>query len=198
MKFLATLTFGAILFWSLPSFSQTSSTFPGRRIGGATRGSCTHYLIANIIPSSNTISLGASDYFTLLYSSNMPPDSQISIEFASDKLLKLYSFAPTSQQGLLSIPLSLFPPGSYIVKSTSICSAKTDALSSSPAPATSQIIITDNISDTSSSLYSRIGRLVKSRCNSSVPKLLLLSDFASIELLTLFDQESVAFSCIDK
>lgn len=51
------------------------SSFPGRRVGGGTRGECTARLVANLVPKSNVFAPGASGLIAILQgpSANLHP-----------------------------------------------------------------------------------------------------------------------------
>lgn len=53
---------------ALPSLAQPDlrSTFPGRRVGGATRGECSARLVAHLVPSNSVFSSGSSRLLGIL------------------------------------------------------------------------------------------------------------------------------------
>jgi len=80
------LLFGAILIQSAAAFTaqaQTNlrSSFPGRRVGGATRGECSARLIAHLVPSSSVYAAGDAGLLGILEGpSNSPRPIQVSFQ----------------------------------------------------------------------------------------------------------------------
>ena len=58
----------AFLCFSVPSPAEANlrSTFPGRRVGGGTRGDCTSRVLAHLVPASSVYSPGASGLLGLV------------------------------------------------------------------------------------------------------------------------------------
>ena len=58
----------ALLCWSVPSPADANlrSTFPGRRVGGGTRGDCTSRTLAHLVPASSVFSPGTSGVLGLV------------------------------------------------------------------------------------------------------------------------------------
>lgn len=68
LSLLAVVALTSLLGSSLPSLAQPNlrSTFPGRRVGGATRGECSSRLIAHLVPSDSVFAAGDSRLIGIL------------------------------------------------------------------------------------------------------------------------------------
>ena len=73
------LLVGLLACWAIasPAWAEANlrSSFPGRRVGGGTRGECTARLVANLVPKSHVYAPGASGLIGILQgpSANLHP-----------------------------------------------------------------------------------------------------------------------------
>ena len=178
------------------ALAQSSSSFPGRRIGGATRGPCPQYLLANMVPDSNAIRLSSNDYFGIIYTSSEPIASSLLVKINDLTTTKTFSFKPTSSQGILVFPLSSFRPSTYTVESSSVCPTGNGKSVVSP-PATSNLLLQDRpYKSADSSIYSTITSSLSTQCNKVIPTSSLSSiSSSSFDLAVLLSQPSVSVNC---
>jgi len=196
------LAFSLLSALLIPSaFAQdSSSVFPGRRIGGATRGPCPQYLLANFVPSTNSIHLSESDRLLIYFSSKAKSSSSIQVTLRGSTSTTTHAFAPTSQQGFLSIDLSHLSPGSYVIESSTVCSNQPSNNVSLSVPAVSELLISNRPSHLSTTAYTRFSRLLRSKCHQDhTPTSLNKLATPPIDLLSLLSiNESVRIYCLDK
>ena len=77
------------------------NTFPGRRIGGGTRGECAARPVVHLVPSSNVFSLGSSNLIAVLEGpSANPTPLEVILRPASDAGLATPGVTPLLQQSL--------------------------------------------------------------------------------------------------
>jgi hypothetical protein len=84
---LATALFACMIASGLPAEAQPSlrSTFPGRRIGGATRGECSSRLIAHLVPADSVYASGESRLLAILQGPSLNPQPlQLSFSAAAE------------------------------------------------------------------------------------------------------------------
>ena len=77
------------------------NTFPGRRIGGGTRGECAARPVLHLVPSSNVFSLGSSSLIAVLEGpSANPMPLEVILRPASDDGLATPGVSPLLQRSL--------------------------------------------------------------------------------------------------
>ena len=77
------------------------TTFPGRRIGGGTRGECAARPVVHLVPSSNVLSLGSSNSIAVLEGpSANPMPLEVMLRPASDDGLATPGVTPLLQKSL--------------------------------------------------------------------------------------------------
>ena len=71
------LLVGLLACWAIasPAWAEANlrSSFPGRRVGGGTRGECTARLVANLVPKSNVFAPGARGLIAILQGPSANP-----------------------------------------------------------------------------------------------------------------------------
>ena len=81
--------------------ASSRNTFPGRRIGGGTRGECAARPVVHLVPSSNVFSLGSTNLIALLEGpSANPKPLEVLLRPASDDGLATPNVSPLLQQSL--------------------------------------------------------------------------------------------------
>ena len=81
--------------------ASSRNTFPGRRIGGGTRGECAARPVVHLVPSSNVFSLGSTNLIALLEGpSANPKPLEVILRPASDDGLATPNVSPLLQQSL--------------------------------------------------------------------------------------------------
>ena len=87
-------------------------SFPGRRVGGGTRGECTARLVANLVPPSNVFAPGSTGLIAILQgpSANLHP---LSISF---KAANASGAVEPATKALLSRELAPTPTGIVLLK----------------------------------------------------------------------------------
>jgi len=77
------------------------NTFPGRRIGGGTRGDCATRPVVHLVPSSNVFSLGSSNLIAVLEGPSVNPmPLEVILRPASDDGLATPDTSPLLQRSL--------------------------------------------------------------------------------------------------
>ena len=77
------------------------NTFPGRRIGGGTRGDCATRPVVHLVPSSNVFSLGSSNLIAVLEGPSVNPmPLEVILRPASDDGLPTPDTSPLLQRSL--------------------------------------------------------------------------------------------------
>ena len=77
------------------------NTFPGRRIGGGTRGDCANRPVVHLVPSSNVFSLGSSNLIAVLEGPSVNPmPLEVILRPASDDELPTPGVSPLLQRSL--------------------------------------------------------------------------------------------------
>lgn len=163
------------------------STFPGRRVGGGTRGECTARVLAHLVPASSVFAPGSSGLVALLEGPTANP-RPITVAFRqanaagssdSAKGLQLTRELPASGAGvtLLQLPLK----GATVWESSYRCdeeasgSADPLAFVSSAAPPAVSLLLLDTTS-ADASLQAKLAEL-KASCGRSVSRDQLAKSF---------------------
>jgi len=180
------------LFFSLSSASAQSlrSSFPGRRIGGGTRGECTSRLVAHLVPEDNVYAPPESQQSVVgLILGSSPAPAPLSVSFRPFKTSgsgssaeSTLTFAPSQASVvLISLPSAIRP---LVWESSFDCSQEDSAgefgfvVSSSP-PAISLLSADASPADQlNTSLLSKL----RSRCGQTVDAEELLSEFKLTDL----------------
>lgn len=105
---LATALFACMIAAAQPAAAQPSlrSTFPGRRIGGATRGECSSRLIAHLVPADSVYASGESRLLAILQGPSLNPQPlQLSFSAAAEAAT---AAAPTTLLPASGLGLVLF------------------------------------------------------------------------------------------
>lgn len=177
---------------------ESSSMFPGRRIGGATRGPCPQYLLANFVPPSNSIQLTPSDNLLIFFSGKPIQTSSISVTLRNSTLSTTHIFTPTSKQGFLSFNLSRLSPGSYVIESSTVCARQPLENIRQSNPAVSQLLITTGPLANHPTPYVRYSQYLTSKCKQELARDdLNILGLPPIDLLPLLSSDSVQIYCSD-
>ncbi len=187
LALLASLAFG------LPAWAEGSSrsVFPGRRVGGGTRGECTARLVANLVPRSNVFAPGASGLIGILEgpSANLHP---LMVAFKpADAAGVVVPGAAVVSREIAAVPVSLLllkapPLGAGLVWESSYrcegASTDPDPLSfvSAGAPPAVSLLLPAPLS-ADRLLQAQLARL-KAQCGGTVSKEQLATDFGLDEL----------------
>ncbi len=91
-----------VAFWLPPAvFAAPRDSFPGRRVGGGTRGECAARPIVHLVPSSSVFAPGDPSVIALLEGpSSNPQPLEIVLRVASDGGIASASAAPVLQRAL--------------------------------------------------------------------------------------------------
>ena len=164
------------------------STFPGRRVGGATRGECTARVLAHLVPGSSVFAPGAGGLIGLLEGPTANP-RPVAISFrqanaagSSDAARTLLARRelPSSSVGvtLLAIPLK----GASVWESSYQCDAgpgdPADPLNmvSSEAPPAVSLLLVGDVTPVDTALQAKLKGL-RALCGNTVPREQLVASF---------------------
>lgn len=169
------------------------STFPGRRVGGGTRGECTARVLAHLVPGSSVYAPGSAGLIGILEGPSAHPRPvaislrQMSAAGSTDEARKLLVSRdlPASSAGvtLLNVPLkgATVWESSYRCEEDAADSSDPLAMVSAAAPpAVSLLLVEATPADTA--LQSRLQSL-KSLCGQSVSSQQLASTFDLTDLI---------------
>lgn len=111
------LLFGASIPQAVVAQSALRSSFPGRRIGGGTRGECSARFLANLVPSSSVFSPGSGQVIGLLEGPTASPHP-VQLTFAPYRpdAPPLTSGPEVSQRILPASPASLVLVSAPVLK----------------------------------------------------------------------------------
>ena len=170
------------------------STFPGRRIGGGTRGECTARVLAHLVPASSVFAPGSSGLIALLEGPTANPRPLLvalreanaagSSDAASARSQRRQLPASSAGVTLLVLPLK----GATVWESSYLCeegvSDPSDPLamvSAAAPPAVSLLLLEGTPAD--AGLQSRL-RELQARCGQSVPRQQLAASFELADVIT--------------
>ena len=104
MNALAVTFFSALVIQAISTSSVEAgprNTFPGRRVGGGTRGECASRPVVHLVPSSNMFSLGSSNLIAVLEGPSADPmPLEVILRPASDDGLATPGVSPLLQRSL--------------------------------------------------------------------------------------------------
>ena len=174
-----------------PAFAQANlrSTFPGRRVGGGTRGECSARILAHLVPSNSVYSPGASGDLGLVQGPTANPFGLT------------MTFRPNADEGVESShALDASPVGLILVRgmggdvptiweSSFDCDADDQLSSSDPLsfvesvspPAISLLLPQSEPSDISAQ---NALKEIRKNCGATVPALATLAQFGLADLFT--------------
>ena len=182
------LTVGAI---PTPTFAQANlrSTFPGRRVGGGTRGECSSRILAHLVPNDSVYSPGESGDLGLVQGPIANPVS-LTMTFSPNEGEGVESsrVLDASSVGLILVRGAGFN-GPTIWESTFDCNADDQSASADPLsfietvspPAISLLLPQQEPSDVS--VQNALINL-RQNCGSTVPAQATLAQFGLADLLT--------------
>jgi hypothetical protein len=204
----AALLFGVVLALAMeasPVFADGKrGSFPGRRIGGATRGECTARLIAHLVPDDNVYAPGASQMLGILEGPTSNP-RQVLVAFRAEG-------APAGSAPASSLTLPALGPGitlfrrpavqgatvwesSYRCESTAADPAAVDPLafiSTQAPPALSLLVGTTNPQD--AKIQKSLLSLQRS-CGGTVSRAEVASSFGLADVLNSDWPERLPVNC---
>ena len=178
------------------------SAFPGRRVGGGTRGECNARIVAHLVPSQSVFA-PAGDLAVVMGPTANPVPLQVSFRPEQVGAAGASSVPartlPAAPAGLTLLPVSA-PAQPTVWESSFDCSAgdagaAADPLAfveSSSPPAVSLLVPTPAAEDTS--IQTGIARL-RAACGSSVPTAQTLADFGLADLATSDWPEMLPVRC---
>jgi hypothetical protein len=189
---LALLALGSV------ALAQTNlrSTFPGRRIGGGTRGECTARLLAHLVPASSVFAPGSSNTLGLLEGPVATPRPLL-LEFRpmtssgsadSSRTARVSRDLPAGPAGVTLVTLAAGAGGSTVWESSYRCGleggASTDPLTfiDTAAPPATSLLVSD-ITAADKASQAALARL-KAACGSAVPRQQVAEAFALSEVIT--------------
>jgi len=180
------------------------STFPGRRVGGGTRGACNARVVAHLVPSQSVFA--PAGYLAVLLGPTASP-VPLKVSFRPEQGVPAALTSSLRSRTLPAAPagltlLSIAAPAQPTVWESSFdCSAgdasgtSADPLAfveSSSPPALSLLVPSSSEDD--ASIQKGLARL-RSACGSSVPTAKTLADFGLAELATSDWRESLLVRC---
>lgn len=173
-----------------PALSQVDlrSTFPGRRLGGGTRGECTARVLAHLVPGTSVYAPGASGLLGVLEGPTANPRPlaisirQVNASGNADaaRRLLLQKELPARSAG---VTLFTFPlKGASVWESSYRCDEGNPdpsdplAMVSSVAPPAVSLLLVADVTPADTDLQARIRRL-RSLCGKTVARDQLAADF---------------------
>ena len=171
------------------------STFPGRRVGGGTRGECTARVLAHLVPGSSVFAPGASGLIGLVEGPTANP-RPVAINFrqanaagSSDaaKTLQANRELPASSAGITLLTVAL--KGASVWESSYQCDAgpgdPTDPLSivSSAAPPAVSLLLTSDVTPADSALQDKLRRL-RASCGQTIARDQLATTFDLADVIS--------------
>ena len=168
--------------------SNPRSTFPGRRVGGGTRGECSSRIVLHLVPESSVYAPATSaDLAVVLGPAAQPAPLKLTFRAKTGELST--RTLPPSSAGLTLLRI---PPlrtvteweSSYVCKSGGDVGASADPLNfieTSFPPALSLLLPSATASD---STVQTILRGLRASCGGSVPTLSTLAGFGLDDLVT--------------
>ena len=180
------------------------SAFPGRRVGGGTRGECNARVVAHLVPSQSVFA--PDGYLAVVMGPTAnPAPLQVSFQPQQASASALTSTVPSRTLPAASAGLTLLPISALaqptVWESSFDCSAgdvsgvSADPLAfveSSSPPAVSLLVPSPAEDD--ASIQKGLARL-RSACGSSVPTAQTLADFGLADLATSDWPESLPVRC---
>jgi hypothetical protein len=188
--------------------SDIRKTFPGRRIGGGTRGACSSRLLAHLVPASSVFAPGKARYLGILEGPS-PSPSPLELTFrplsgrgTADGAVSAGQrrVLPASAPGitLFTLPAVKVPTvweSSYLCPESPAAPAKPDPLSfvaTESPPALSLLVMESSRDDTA--VQAGLQKLRQS-CGSSVSRSEVGSSFGLTDLITAQWPERIPVRC---
>ncbi len=190
------LLFMGVLVIGSGAWAETNlrSSFPGRRVGGGTRGECTARLVANLVPKSNVFAPGAAGLIAILQgpSANLHP---LAVSFRSANAAGVVDPGAPPLAGL-EMPAA--PAGIVLVKAPALSgntlwessyrcengSADSDPLSFVSAGAPPAVSLLVKVGDPADRVVQAKLVQLKVHCGGSIAKEQIARDFALEEALS--------------
>ena len=190
------------------SLAQTNlrSTFPGRRVGGGTRGECTARVLAHLVPGSSVFAPGAGGVIGLLEGPTANPRPVVisfrqanaagSSDGARTLLARRELPASTAGVTLLAIPLK----GASVWESSYQCDAgpgdPSDPLSmvSAAAPPAVSLLLTSDVTLADSALQAKL-KALKALCGKTIHREQLASSFDLGDVISADWPEQLPVRC---
>lgn len=188
--------------------SELRKSFPGRRVGGGTRGECASRLLAHLVPSSSVFAPGKARFLGVLEGPSAAPSPlEITFRPLSDRGTVDGSIAsgqrrvlPASAPGitLLTLPPVKVPTmweSSYICPGAAATSTPADPLNFVAAdspPALSLLVMEASKDD--EAVQASLAKLHRS-CGSSVPREEVGATFGLADLITAQWPERIPVRC---
>lgn len=198
----------ALLLEAWPAVAQPNlrTTFPGRRVGGGTRGECTARVLAHLVPGTSVFAPGPAALVGLLEGPTANP-RPITISFRqanaagssdSAQALQLRRELPASTAGvtLLKVPLKGPTVWESVYRCEEASAASTDPLNfvtSAAPPAVTLLLLDSTPADTA--LQARLAQL-KTACGATVTRQQLASSFDLTDVITADWPEQLPVRCL--
>jgi hypothetical protein len=188
--------------------SELRKTFPGRRVGGGTRGDCSSRLLAHLVPDSSVFAPGKDRYLGLLEGPSASPSPlEITFRPLSGRGTADGSMAsgqrrvlPASGPGitLISLPSVKVPTmweSSYLCPGAAATATPADPLSfvAAESPPALSLLVSD-ASKEDGAVQASLAKLRRS-CGASVPRAEVGTAFGLSDLITAQWPEQIPVRC---
>ncbi len=188
--------------------SELRKTFPGRRVGGGTRGDCSSRLVAHLVPDSSVFAPGKERYLGLLEGPSASPSPlEITFRPLSGRGTADGSMAsgqrrvlPASGPGitLISLPSVKVPTmweSSYICPGPAATATPADPLNfvAAESPPALSLLVSD-ASKEDGAVQASLAKLRRS-CGASVPRAEVGTAFGLSDLITAQWPEQIPVRC---
>lgn len=198
----------ALLLEALPALAQPNlrTTFPGRRVGGGTRGECTARVLAHLVPSTSVFAPGQAALVGLLEGPTANPRPiavtvrQANAAGSSDSAhaLQLQRELPASTAGVTLLKVQL--KGATVWESVYRCEEASAAgadplnfISSAAPPAVTLLLLDGTPAD--AALQGRLAQL-KAACGASVAREQLAAQFDLADVINGDWPERLPVRCL--
>lgn len=205
---LALVPFAALESPGAQAQTDLRKSFPGRRVGGGTRGDCSSRLLAHLVPSSSVFAPGKARYLGLLEGPSASPSPlEITFRPLSDRGTADGSMTsgqrrvlPASGPGitLISLPSVKVPTvweSSYLCPGAAAVPSPTDPLSfvAAESPPALSLLVTE-ASREDGAVQASLAKLQRS-CGATVPREEVGTAFGLSDLITAQWPERIPVRC---
>jgi hypothetical protein len=193
------VTSGTVALLSLEVHAQGDlrSSFPGRRIGGGTRGLCSSRLLAHLVPASSVFSPGKTGYLGILEGPSTSPSplevtfrplrGQATVDGAKSAAQRLVLPASAPGITLFTLPMAKAPTvweSAYLCPGTPTKAAQGDPLNfvATESPPARSLLVQDATRD-DAAVQAALQKL-RQACGSTVPRAEVGASFGLTDLIT--------------
>lgn len=191
----------------LPALAQPNlrSTFPGRRIGGGTRGECSARVLANLVPASSVFAPGSSGLLGILEGPSANP-RPVLLSFrpegssADDASARRTLTLPAGQAGVVlfrkpDAPLPLRWESTFQCDSGSTANEDPLSFVSSSSPPALSLLVGDAVVD-DRRLQQALSKLLQA-CGRSVPRQQFAQTFGLNDAIKADWPEQLPVRCVN-